>query len=50
MSERAKKILLYFVASPLFFLFSLTCGAYYTFPYDHLRDYIVQEAERAREV
>lgn len=46
MSERTKKILLYFVASPLFFLFSLTCGAYYTFPYDHLRDFIIQEAER----
>jgi type II secretion system protein N len=46
MSERAKKILLYAVAAPLFFVLSLTCGAYYTFPYDHLRDYIVQEAER----
>lgn len=46
MSERAKKILLYAVACPAFFLFSLLFGAYWTFPYDHLRDFIVQEAER----
>lgn len=46
MSDRAKKILLYGVAYPLFFLLSLLVGAYLTFPYDHVRDFIVQEAER----
>lgn len=46
MSDRAKKILLYAVAAPLFFLFSLVAGAYWTFPYDHVRDFIVQEVER----
>ncbi len=45
-SDRTKKILLYGVAYPSFFFFWLSCGAYWTFPYDHLRDYIVQEAER----
>jgi type II secretion system protein N len=40
-----KKILLYGVAYPAFFLFSLIVGAYWTFPYDHLRDYIVEKAE-----
>ena len=44
--DRTKKILLYGVAYPFFFLFSLVVGAYWTFPYDHVRDYIVQEAER----
>ncbi|MCB9593224.1 MAG: type II secretion system protein GspN [Sandaracinaceae bacterium] len=46
MSDRVKSILLYAVAAPLFFLFSLVAGAYWTFPYDHVRDFIVQEAER----
>jgi len=46
MSDRLKKILLYAVAAPLFFLFSLVVGAYWTFPYDHVRDFIVQEVER----
>lgn len=46
MSDRLKNILLYGAAYPLFFLFSLVVGAYFTFPYDHVRDYIVQEAER----
>ena len=46
MSDRLKKILFYAVACPLFFLFSLVVGAYLTFPYDHVRDFIVQEAER----
>ena len=40
------KFLIYGVLAPLFFLFSLVVGAYLTFPYDHLRDYIVQEVER----
>ena len=44
--DRVKSILLYGVAAPLFFLFSVVVGAYWTFPYDHLRDFIVQEAER----
>lgn len=47
MTDRAKKILLYGVGYPSFFLFSLILGAYWTFPYDHVRDYIVQEAERS---
>jgi len=46
MSDRIKKILLYGIAAPMFFLFSVVVGAYWTFPYDHLRDFIVQEAER----
>lgn len=46
MKDRTKKILLYGVAAPLFFLFSVVFGAYLTFPYDHVRDFIVQEAER----
>ncbi len=46
MSNRLKSILVYGVAAPLFFLFSVVAGAYLTFPYDHLRDFIVQEAER----
>ena len=46
MTDRTKKILFYAVVCPLFFLFSLTCGAYWTFPYDHVRDFVVQEAER----
>lgn len=46
MSDRAQKILFFAVACPLFFLFSLFLGAYWTFPYDHVRDYVVQEVER----
>lgn len=45
MSDRLQKILLYGVASPLTFLVSLLLGAYWTFPYDQLRDFIVQQAE-----
>ncbi|MBN4049485.1 type II secretion system protein GspN [bacterium AH-315-N03] len=41
-----KNVLLYAVAAPFFFLFSVIFGAYLTFPYDHLRDFIVQEVER----
>ena len=44
--ERAQKVLVYGVVAPLFFLFSVVFGAYLTFPYDHLRDFIVQEVER----
>ncbi len=47
MPERLKKILLYALAYPAFFLLSLVLGAYWTFPYDHVRDYLVQEAERS---
>lgn len=50
MSDRTKKILLFGVAYPLFFLFSLVLGAYWTFPYDHVRDFIVQEVERGGDV
>ena len=46
MSSRAKKILFYAVVCPIWFLFTLTCGAYFTFPYDHVRDFVVQEVER----
>ncbi|MFK7985284.1 MAG: type II secretion system protein GspN [Sandaracinaceae bacterium] len=46
MSSRAKKILFYALVCPVWFLFTLTCGAYFTFPYDHVRDFVVQEAER----
>src|SRR5690348_8500649 len=45
MSDRIKKILLYAVASPLVFLISLVLGAYWTFPYDQLRDFVVQRVE-----
>lgn len=47
MNDRVKKLLLYVVAYPAFFVVSLVLGAYWTFPYDHLRDFIVQEAERS---
>ncbi|MBX3270708.1 MAG: type II secretion system protein GspN [Sandaracinaceae bacterium] len=50
MSERTKKILLYGVAAPPFFLLSLVLGAYWTFPYDHLRDFIIQEVERGSDL
>lgn len=40
-----KSILLNGVAYPAFFLVWLVLGAYWTFPYDRLRDYIVQQAE-----
>lgn len=46
MPERLKKILLYAVAYPAFFLLSFVLGAYWTFPYDRVRDFVVQEAER----
>jgi type II secretion system protein N len=46
MSERTIKIIFYAFVCPLFFGLALTCGAYWTFPYDHLREFIVQEAER----
>jgi type II secretion system protein N len=41
-----KKILLYGLAYPAFFLLALILGAYWTFPYDHLRDYIVERVEQ----
>lgn len=41
-----KKILLVGLAYPAFFLASVVLGAYWTFPYDHLRDYLVEQAER----
>lgn len=46
MSDRLKKLLLHFVAYPAFFVVSFVMGAYWTFPYDRVRDFIVQEAER----
>lgn len=50
MTDRMKRNLIWFVACPLFTIFSLILGIYWTFPYDHLRDYIVQEAERGGNV
>ena len=46
----ATKILVYGLAYPLFFLFWLVLGAYWTFPYDHLREFIVQEVEQSGDV
>lgn len=46
MPERTKRILLYGVAAPFFFLFSLIVGAYLTFPYEHVREFVIQEAAR----
>lgn len=50
MNDSTKNILLFAVASPAFFFASLIIGAYWTFPYDHVRDYIVQEVERGGRV
>lgn len=46
MPQRLKNILLYAVGYPAFFLLSFVLGAYWTFPYDRVRDFIVQEVER----
>ncbi len=46
MSDRLKRNLLWGLACPLFTLLSVVLGVYWTFPYDHLRDWIIQEAER----
>lgn len=48
--ERAQRVLLYGVALPLTFLFSLAIGAYWTFPYDDLRDYVCQEVNRGQRI
>jgi len=42
--------LLLFVGYPAFFVFCLLMFGYCTFPYDTLRDYIVQEVERPADV
>ena len=47
MSEpRGRRILRYALLYPGFFFLAFVFGVYWTFPYDHLRDYIIQEAER----
>lgn len=46
MQARARKILLYVVAAPAFFFTVFLLAAYWTFPYDRLRDYIVQQVEQ----
>ncbi|MGE0791427.1 MAG: type II secretion system protein GspN [Sandaracinaceae bacterium] len=46
MNDRTKRILLWGVACPIFTILSLVLGFYWTFPYDHARDFIVQEAEK----
>lgn len=44
-SSFVKKLLLNAVAYPAFFMFWLLLGAYWTFPYERLRDFVVQQAE-----
>ncbi len=46
-SSLFKKLLLNGVAYPAFFTFWLLLGAYWTFPYDRLRDFIIQQAEKS---
>lgn len=46
MSPKTKQRLLVGVGYPAFAIFTFLLFAYWTFPYDRLRDYIVQEVER----
>ncbi|MCZ7682212.1 MAG: type II secretion system protein GspN [Sandaracinaceae bacterium] len=45
-TDLLKKIALYGAGYPGFFLVFVVLGAYWTFPYDRVRDYIIQEVER----
>lgn len=45
-TDLLKKIALYGAGYPAFFLVFVVLGAYWTFPYDRVRDYIIQEVER----
>ncbi len=45
-TDLLKKIALYGAGYPAFFLMFVVLGAYWTFPYDRVRDYIIQEVER----
>lgn len=49
-SERMKRLFLYVGVYPAVFFISLVLGAYWTFPYERVRDYIVQEVERGGSV
>lgn len=46
MSPSTRRKLLYFVGGPIAFVAFFVLFAYWTFPYDHLRDYVVQQVER----
>ncbi len=46
MSPSTRRKLIHFVGGPIAFLVSFVLFAYWTFPYDRLRDWIVQEVER----
>lgn len=46
MSPSTRRKLVYFVGGPLAFVVLFLMFAYWTFPYDRLRDWIVQEVER----
>ena len=48
MSPTTRQRLLVWVGYPSFALTSFLVAAYLTFPYDHLRDYIIQEVEHPR--
>lgn len=45
-----RKLVVYVAGYPAFFLFFFALGAYWTFPYDRLRDRIVQDVERGSEL
>lgn len=45
MSPKTRQLLLTWVGYPAFALFTFVIFAYWTFPYDRVRDYIVQEVE-----
>jgi len=45
MSPKTRQLLLNFVGYPAFAIFMFVVFAYWTFPYDRVRDYIVQEVE-----
>lgn len=45
MTPSMKQRLLLFVGAPVFFFVCFGVFAYLTFPYDHVRDYIIQEVE-----
>jgi type II secretion system protein N len=46
MSPKTRQRLLVWVGYPAFAIFTFLVFAYWTFPYDRVRDYIVQEVER----
>jgi type II secretion system protein N len=48
MKPPLRRKLLLWMGTPAFFVGCFLLFAYWTFPYDHLRDYLVQEVERPR--